>query len=98
MNNNDPYNTASKSINELLRMKAGHNPDTLEYQHAEFELEKRQSASKQNIAPNEPKKTSKSIHDIWEKPLGKIAIGVIIGLLIAMTIWVINHYLSLNLK
>ena len=109
MNNDDPYNVKSKSTDELLRMKTGHNSDTLEYQYADTELEKRKSASKQNITTSESKHTTNNVHNgtiesgskpiNWnEKILIKIAIGIITFLICACVIWVINHYLNLNLK
>jgi hypothetical protein len=49
--------------------------------------------SKQNPASN----PSDQIHDPWQKPLGKIAIGIIIAVLSAVSIWAMNHYLSINL-
>lgn len=52
----------------------------------------------QNSTTNPATNTPDKIHNPWEKPLGKIAIGVIIGLLIVATIWLINHYLHLDLN
>jgi len=74
--------------------------------------EEKQLASKQSMAnpktsekPNNPHNTSivipgKSIEngDKWhETVLGKIAIGVIIFIISWCVVWVINHYLNLNL-
>lgn len=52
----------------------------------------------QSSTTNPTANSSDEIHNPWEKPLGKIAIGVIIGLLIVATIWLINYYLHLDLK
>jgi hypothetical protein len=43
-------------------------------------------------APNPSRNNPDDIHNWYEKPLGKIAIGVIIFVLGIITIWVINHY------
>jgi hypothetical protein len=58
-------------------------------------------SSKINPVPNAtPKPTTNSTdakHDLHNKPLGKVAIGTIIVVISAVVIWVINHYLSMNI-
>ena len=48
------------------------------------------SITKKTTSP--PKTKSGDIYNWYEKPLGKIAIGVIIFVLGLITVWVINHY------
>ena len=59
----DPYDMASKSLDELLRIITGRNPDTLDHQYAKIELEKRKMASKQNTTPNEATDISDGVHN-----------------------------------
>lgn len=51
----------------------------------------------QNSATNPTANSSDDIHNPWEKPLGKIAIGVIVVLLSACIGWLIDHYFHLDL-
>jgi len=96
--NNDPYNMASKSIDELLRIIAGRTPDTLDHQYAKLEFEKRKMSMAQNVRINESANISDSELNSWEKALRAIAIRVVVVVLGACMIWVINHYLNLSLK
>ena len=72
------------------------------------ELETNRTPPKPNIAPKPPTNKAKNKHDLpqeftskvvhWhEKPLGKIAIGVIIILFATFVIWVIRHCFSIKL-
>jgi len=45
-----------------------------------------------NETPNPTANNAKSKHDWYKKPLGLIAIGVIIIVFGAIILWVINHY------
>jgi len=45
-----------------------------------------------NKAPDPTTDNAKSKHDWYKKPLGLVAIGVIVIILGACAIWVINHY------
>lgn len=51
-----------------------------------------------NTAPNPTADNADAKHDWHNKPLGKIMIGTIVVVLSAVVIWVINHYLSVNLQ
>ncbi|MBN4079514.1 hypothetical protein JYT26_02625, partial [Beggiatoa alba] len=50
-----------------------------------------------NSTPNPSSNSSNGVHNWHNKPLGKIAIGVIVLVLGVISVWVINHYIGLNL-
>ena len=89
---------ASKSKDELLRIITGRNPDTLDHQYAQIELEKRKSSCNKNMTSDKSTTPSNNKDNWYQKPLGIIAMSVISGVLVIFVIWVISHYLSLSLK
>lgn len=75
--------------------------------------EEKQLASKQSMANSNTSDKTNNLHntsiilpgksiekvDKWHETfLGKIAVGVIIFILSCCVVWVVNHYLNLNLK
>jgi len=51
-----------------------------------------------DTTPNPAANNTDAKHDWHNKPIGKIAIGIIVVVLGAVVIWLINHYLSINLQ
>lgn len=97
-NKDDPYNMTTKSLDELLRIISGRKKSALDHQYAKIELEKRKTASQQNVTSDKTSDIPDSKHNVREKTLKAIAIGVIIVVLSACVIWIINYHFGLNLK
>lgn len=49
-------------------------------------------------APNPTSNSTETKHYWYNKPLGQIAIGTIVVVFSGIVLWVINHYLSVNLQ
>lgn len=61
------------------------------------ELENKIESPTPNPMPNPTTNESETKHNWHNKPLGKIAIGVIIIIIAAIVIWIIKHYFFINL-
>jgi hypothetical protein len=95
-------NELKKRLNSSILDDVKQNLRQFKYQNYEVPvvrewIQEQEKLTAQNKTTKKPRKKTNTIHNWHEKPLGKIAIGVIITILAFAVAWVLNHYLGLRL-